>query len=368
MSIITAYSSKKIPGEIVEEIKTRLRDTDTRFLIYFASSEQDQSRLAKAMHEAFSPADVIGCSTAGEIVSGKMLKGSVVAMSLSKEEIHDVKVEVVSNISDGVDISPNFSAFEEYFGEPMDTMDFRKYVGIVLVDGLRGTEENLMDSIGDQTNVIFVGGSAGDDLNFKTTHVYKNGESLTNAAVLALLQPAKGFDFIKTQSFTPLDKTLTVTKANQSAREVIEFNGKPAAEAYAESLGVSPAEAPNLFMTNPVGLLIDGEPYVRSPQQINNNTMAFYCNVLEGMELAVLKSTDIVKDTREAVNRKEQELGSISGIINFNCILRTLELENKGQTENYGKIFSKIPTIGFSTYGEEYLGHINQTSTMLAFR
>ena len=59
-------------------------------------------------------------------------------------------------------------------------------------------------------------------------------------------------------------------------------------------------------------------------------------------------------------------MGSISALINFHCILRTLELEQKGLMAEYGKIFS-IPTIGFSTYGEEYIGHINQTSTMLAF-
>lgn len=36
-------------------------------------------------------------------------------------------------------------------------------------------------------------------------------------------------------------------------------------------------------------------------------------------------------------------------------------------TEAYGKIFSDIPTVGVSTYGEEFIGHTNQTATMLVF-
>jgi hypothetical protein len=96
--------------------------------------------------------------------------------------------------------------------------------------------------------------------------------------------------------------------------------------------------------------------------------MAFYCKVVKGMELSLLESTNIVEDTKNSVEKKKQEIGDISGIINFHCILRTLELEEKGETETYANIFSNIPTIGFSTYGEQYIGHINQTSTMLVFK
>ena len=151
-------------------------------------------------------------------------------------------------------------------------------------------------------------------------------------------------------------------------REVIEFNNRPASIVYAEANGTSVDDAPNKFMSHPVGLMIDDEPYVRSPQQIKGERMVFYCNVLEGMELSLLNSTDIVKDTKKAIDDKKKELGNISAIINFHCILRTLELESKGKTEAYGKLFTDIPTIGFSTYGEEYIGHINQTSTMLVFK
>ena len=225
-----------------------------------------------------------------------------------------------------------------------------------------------MDSIGDQTNCIIIGGSAGDDLKFSSTHVYANGAAYTNAAILTMIKCRTGFDIIKTQSFTVLDRKLTATKVDLAARKVIEFDNKPAAKAYADALGIPESKAADYFFSNPLGLIADGEVFVRSPQRVAEDGIVFYCNILEGMEVSLLQSQNIIIDTGKALENKIAEMGAISGIINFHCILRTLELEQKNQSEAYGQIFSDIPTIGFSTYGEEYLGHINQTSTMLAFK
>jgi len=236
------------------------------------------------------------------------------------------------------------------------------------VDGLSGTEEKVMERIGDMTNVSFIGGSAGDDLKFKQTHLFAHGKAYSNAALLALIRVGIPFDFIKTQSFKPLDKILTATKVNESAREVIEFNHKPAVEAYASAVGTSAEKAQDFFMSNPVGLMMGDEPFVRSPQQVKEKSIFFYCNVLEGMDLRLLQSEDIVEGTCIAMQEKEKEFGPFSGIINFNCILRTLELKQRNQTEAYGQLFAGVPTIGFSTYGEEFVGHINQTATMLVLK
>ena len=166
----------------------------------------------------------------------------------------------------------------------------------------------------------------------------------------------------------PRQTRLVPTKVDEPARQVIEFNGIPAAEAYAKAIGISKEELENRFMVNPVGLMINDEPFVRSPQRLNGEAMVFYCKISEGMELSLLESLDIISDTKAAVEKKWAEMGGLSGIINFHCILRTLELERKNITEDYAKIFEKIPTIGFSTYGEAFLGHINQTATMLVFK
>jgi hypothetical protein len=368
MTIQTAYTIDPNPEKSAVELAKKFSGITPRVIVYFASSRFDPSALAAAMQKQFPAAQLIGCTTAGEIVSGKMLKESIVAMAFDAVALEDFCVGVVEGIKTENRVPEIFAGFESHTGQKMMDLDIHKYVGIILVDGMSVAEERLMEKIGDLTNVTFIGGSAGDDLKFQKTYVFANGKAYTDAAVLALLKPTAGFDVIKTQSFRDLKKILRATRVDEAKRTVIEFNAKPAAEAYAQVLGVTQKAAGDKFMSNPVGLMVDDQPFVRSPQQFQGESMVFYCNIKQGMELHLLESMDIVKDTRAVLQAKQKELGKISGLINFHCILRTLELEQRKQTEDYGKVFADIPSIGFSTYGEEYLGHINQTATMLVFK
>jgi hypothetical protein len=364
----TAYSLKETPEQIAKDLQTQLSTPIPKAVVFFASSAFDPQTISSSMHQAFPGTAVFGCSTAGEIISGRMLKKSVVAMAFDEQALESINLSIITDVKNENAIEDAFAVFERRVGQSMLDLDPTAYVGLILVDGLSKSEEQLMDRIGDLTNVTFLGGSAGDDLQFKQTHVFADGKAFSNAAVLALLKPKVGFDIIKTQSFCASNRELMATRVNEGDRQVLEFNGKSAAAAYAEIIGASLEDAPKHFMKNPVGLIIDGEPYVRSPQQIKDNSMVFYCNVKDQMKLSVLESTDIVKDTESALAEKKAELGKLGAILNFHCILRTLELESEGRTDDYGKIFVDVPTIGFSTYGEQCIGHVNQTSTMLVFK
>lgn len=369
MNIKVAHSLKETPREVSADIKAQFEGSDIKALLYFASSKFDADALSLNMRDQFPGVQTFGCTTAGELVSGKMLDHDIVAMAINSNIIEDMKIAVLPNIRENakaaVDVA--FKDFERHFGIPMAEMNFEKYVGLVLIDGLSSAEESIMERIGDGTNVMFIGGSAGDDLKFAKAHVFENGRAYSNAAVLVLIKALKPFTYLKTQSFEVLDKQLTATAVDTAKRKVLEFNNKPATEAYAEAVGVPVSEVNDYFMRYPVGLMTGDEPFVRSPQLVEDQGIVFYCNILEGMELSLLKSKDIVQDTKQALDDALKLFGAVSGIINFHCILRTLELKQKNQTEEYGRIFSDIPTVGFSTYGEEFLGHINQTSTMLLF-
>jgi hypothetical protein len=187
----------------------------------------------------------------------------------------------------------------------------------------------------------------------------------SNAAVLLLMEPANGYAILKTQSFTITDKKLIPTKVDEKRRMVVEFNGKPATEAYAEVLGISFDELSKHLDEYPLGLVFDEQNFfVRSPMKIEGTSVVFYCSVKEGLELTILHSGDIVAVTRADL----QKCGEIQAVVDFNCCLRVLELNRKNQLKAYSEIFGNVPAIGFATYGESYIGHINQTSTMLLLK
>ena len=367
MSVRVAHSTNPSPAGAAAELRTQLGNAANALVIYFASPSYAQPQLAAVLHQQLGGRHTIGCSTAGEIISGAMHKGSVVAMALATDDIGALSVQLVPRIDDRAALGAALAGFERDFGKPLDSLDVSKYVGLVLMDGLSKGEERFLEALGDRTDLFFVGGSAGDDLAFVETWVSADGVASKNGAVLAILQPTRGFEIIKTQSFQELGKKLVATKVNEAERVVLEFDGKPAADAYAAAIGTDKAGLPERWIEHPLGLMAGSDPFVRSPAGITDDGgVSFFCSMKQGMELSVLTSTDIVSDTRDAVADKVK--GGARGLINFNCIIRTLDLDHRGQCEAYGEVFRALPTIGFSTYGEAYVGHVNQTATMLLLR
>jgi hypothetical protein len=366
MRTIIAQSTKLNPKEAVLELKTKFNSSNIKAITFFASSIYNPAELISAMNGNFPDIHTFGCSTAGEIVAGSMISNSIVAMAFTDEIIEDIKIEVVNNISSNLDLQPNFKAFEDYYNTPFYKLDNSKYFGLVYIDGLSKAEEKLLDTLGDHTNVMFVGGSAGDDLKFAKTIIYANGKYYDNAAALVLIKSKVEFGFEKIQSFTTTEHTVVATKVDETNRIIYELNNKPAAEVYASILNTTIPELQNYFSKYALGLIVDEQPYIRSIQQIIYNTaLLAYCNILEGTKLTIMKTSDMITDTNKFCEDIKKKYKSISGILLFNCILRTLELQNQNKIVEYANLFSDVPIIGFNTYGEAYIGHINQTATFL---
>jgi hypothetical protein len=241
----------------------------------------------------------------------------------------------------------------------------------VLFEGLHMREEAANEALGNVAPLLsFVGGSAGDDLAFESTRVFHNGEVCDDGAALLLFDMAVPFVISKTCSFRPTATHWKVTRADLANRVVYELDGKPILPMYAAAVKTSPDKLDgSVFMSHPVGLMIDGQPWIRSPMRaLPDGGLKFYCRIAEGMDVHLMESTDLVEDTRLSLADAEKRLGSpIAGGLAFNCILRRLQMDTSSLHGPFLELFRGKAIAGFHTYGESWLGHINQTVTALYF-
>ncbi len=372
--VATAHSSLTDSSAAAREVLSAIPAEGTALLIFFASSSYDLGIITQTLQAALPETLVIGCTTAGELVSGQgSLKQSLVAMALPRTVITRAEGILIENLADRAkSAGEDLRALASRWGKDVRTLDPSRFVGLVLPDGLSLMEEALMDALGDAApDLLVVGGSAGDDLKFTGTYVALGEKSATNASVLVMLEVGVPFTVVKNTHFVPTERMLVATRVDEATRTVYEFDGRPALEAYAEALGISPeaVDVP-VMAANPVGLVIGDDPFVRSFMRLGENgSMILAAQILEGSILTLLRGTDMVEATRRLAADVQQELGAVSAAITFNCIFRWVEAEGQDCASAVYKVFDEqeIPLVGFNTYGEQYLGHINQTVTMLCF-
>ena len=351
--------------DMARQAKEALADFQPKLLLFFASSGYQEP--GAALKEAFPGSEVIGSTSHSEYCCSSYTNGSVSIMAMDTGSIADLCVRVVENIAAEPDLQGTLDEMNGYFGGEEELLsNYDRYVGLVLFESSAKAEEIFMDCLGTATDLLFVGGSSSVAESGESL-VYAGDRSYTGAAVLAILKTVNGYDVLKTQSAHLLsERKLLVTKSDLRNRTLYEFDHRPCGEVYAEVLGVPLNEIQNHFVTNPLGVVAGDEIFVRTFNEIKEDGITLHCGLPEGTEINVLEIGNIVEDTQKALDAGITY--QPAGVINFNCLYRTLEILNEDQVEPYCALFGRYPSIGFSTGGEAFLGHINETSTILVIK
>ncbi|MEJ2620253.1 MAG: FIST N-terminal domain-containing protein [Candidatus Thiodiazotropha sp.] len=361
-----AFSVSKDEVEAVNEIRRQLDLIDLKVVLLFVSVDYDLDRLASVIRDTFF-IPIFGCTTAGHIGPGGYHRRGLLATGIYGSSV-SVQIEVIEPLEQCQ--SKVFELGQRIDDLPLDG-DTRRF-GLLLVDGLSRAEERLTAALQHCfPGIPLIGGSAGDDLSFKSTFVFANKRFLTDAAVLALFDidtevPFAAFRF---QHFVPTDLMLVVTEADVEKRIVKEFNGEPAAQVYAERLGLGVNElSPEIFSRSPVILKLGTDYFVRSIQRCNEDlSLTFYCAIATGIVLRVGKAVNPLETAEKAFADVRHQVPKLSLIIGCDCILSRLEFEQTGLREQIGDLYSKNRVIGFNTFGEQFYAlHMNQTFTGIA--
>ena len=389
---ITSYSTRFNSEDKVrnaelaaEDLRKQAAGLKPAQVIFFASIDYDPVRIAAAMRDAFPGAVTLGCSTSGELIDGKLIGGSVVAMLFDADAFDFFDVDVLHRLDASGQrndprklVSDAFAKFGEKLGRPVGALEHDKYVGLAFADGRHYFSEPVLEAVGDMTDVPFVGGMSGDDGKFAYTPLFCNGEMHVDVIILALAKPKGKFRLVKTMGLDILERTLVVTGADEENRLLTHFDGVPAAKAYRESMAEIAGDAlvePEAEMTFagtfskwPLALMVGDEPYLRVAMEVKPDGSLVVLNaVKEGMRFKQSRMADIVDTTAADMKKVREDLGSISAILHINCISRHGKILEEGKVEEFAKLFAGYPSVGFSSHGEIYIAIANQTSTMLVF-
>lgn len=370
-SVRIAQSSAQDLELAVQELHAGLVQPAMALVVIFCSSAYDRPLLATAITRLFADTLVVGCTTAGEIGPAGMQKNSLVGVSFSADTFHAV-VGLITDLQhfETQDVRKFAQKLLQDLEAQAPLANNQNSFGFLLIDGLSVREEPVIQALQTHLSIIpLVGGSAGDNLRLKNTHVFLNGRFYQDSAVLLLLNTALPFKIFKTQHFVPSEQRMVVTAADISRRVVMELNGLPAAYEYARLLGIDVSDLnARHFAASPVVVTIAGNHYVRSIQRANpDQSLTFYCAIEEGLVLRMAHGVDLLENLRQTFALVRAEIGPPQLTLAFDCVLRRLELDQQGLTAFAGKLLCENQAVGFNTYGEQYRGiHANQTFAAIA--
>ncbi|MHA7466582.1 nitric oxide-sensing protein NosP [Burkholderia pseudomallei] len=371
-TIPAVHSTCAHARDAVREVHAALANCDAELVLFFCSSRFDLDALADEMRERFRGTRVIGCTTAGEIGPAGYRNDSLVAVALPRA-LFTVETALLEDLQTFTIASGHACALDALHDleRRAPRASGANSFALLLIDGLSVREEpvtrTLQGALGD---IALVGGSAADDLRFERTAIFYDGRFRDDCAALIVASTALPFRTFKTQHFRCGTERLVVTQADAERRTVSEINGLPAAEEYARLIGARVEDlSPGHFAAAPVVVLIDGTDYVRSIQKLNpDGSLTFYCAIEEGLVLRVARALDLVDNLQATFGDLRDSFGEPQLVLAWDCILRHLEMMQRGTRDTAAEVLKANHAVGFSTYGEQYGGvHVNQTLTGIVF-
>ncbi|RDE25225.1 GfdT protein [Motiliproteus coralliicola] len=369
--VLTSVTHDQDVEAAAQQLYAELTICPLSLVLFFCASHYDLEALSSALQRRFGEIPLVGCTTAGEIGTDGYISGSISAIGFCEQDFA-IEAALVNNLADF-----SFSDAQSLVHGILDGCQSRQVAPIkghsfalALLDGLSVREEQLLNVLNAHLGSIpLLGGSAGDDLYFRDTHVYFEGHFHSDAAILMVVNSRCSFEVFSIDHLSDTRDKLVVTEADSSERRVYEFNAVPAAQEYARTIGLEIDQlTPEVFAMNPLSVRIGDRFYSRAIQKVNDDlSLTFYCAVETGIVLTRARCGDMVQGLEQLFDDIERKIGPPQLVIGYDCIFRRLESQQLGLDESIRRIFQRYRVLGFNTYGEQLDGmHLNQTFTGVA--
>lgn len=356
-------------GDAVARLRGALGRGPFALVLLFISPDANLAAIGAEAAATLPAAEIVGCTTAGEISDAGYDEGKIVALGFPSSHFA-ASVLVVPDLHDisRLGITDTFLRARQRL--TIEHADFAHEFALLLVDGLSTREDELVAALAAGAGAMpMIGGSAGDGMRFEETFVLRGARLMRDAAVLCVLRGACPIRAVTLDHLAPTEHRMVVTEADPAARAVRQINAEPAARELARLLGKPPDELDALtFAAHPLAVLVGSRHHVRAIQRmLPNGDLVFFSAIDEGMVLTITEPEDLA-------GHLERELAGLRApvppvaILAFDCILRRIEAQGRQMTARMSDLLRRHGVWGFSTYGEQ-VGpmHVNHTMTGYAF-
>ncbi len=308
------------------------------------------------MGKAYPAADIVGCSTAGEICGTQVTDNSLVTAAI---EFASTTIR-----SSRVSIDEFQSSFAAGQALALSLSHEGLVHAIVLSEGLKVNGSELVKGLASALppTVSVTGGLSGDGERFGRTYVIWKGRPERGSIVaIGLYGTTLDVGYASLGGWDPFGPERLITKSRHNV--LYELDGKSALELYKQYLGDHAADLPAAGLLFPLSLRSsdDSTPVVRTILAVNEaeQSMTFAGDVPEGAYARLMKANfdRLIDGAAGAATVSYQAVGSVAPdlALLISCVGRKMVLRQRVEEEVEGvrDVMGESTILtGFYSYGE----------------
>lgn len=365
----SAFSTAKIAvAEAVRKAYVGLGGAKPNFGFLFASPDLALADLLAIARE-ITQAEIVGCTSAGEITEAGLIHGGVAIMLVASDATIDMRFATGLK-SDPEKVARELSSNLAAAKKAAAAHERRSLTTVLLTDGLAGTGERLVNELYErrvQSGTQIVGGAAGDEGRFAATWVGSGAGASSDSAVALHIFSESPWGIGVDHGLRPTTKQMRVTMAEGNV--VHEIDGQPAFAAYqrhaaARNVRLTPENASPYLIANELGVhFFERIGRARAPLSVGpNGSLVCAADVPKGSMVSILDGEPdsmILAAQAAAKAARASVHGPVAGVLLFDCVCRGMILKDafRLEVEAIRTTFPGAPIAGLLTYGEIARSH-----------
>ena len=310
----------------------------------------------KQIREFYPKAEIISCSTAGEIIGTEVRNDNIVATAISFDKTR------IKSVAENIKDMSESKSLGERLAKKINQKDLKH--AMVFADGLGVNGSEIAKGINSvfPDNVAVTGGMAGDQDKFKETIVGLNESIGKNMVVLIGFYGDDlqvGYGSVGGWDPFGLERLVTKSKGNV----LYELDNQPVLELYKKYLGKMAEGLPSTGLLFPLSVRTKDKKtnLVRTVLSIDEKgkSMTFAGDIMEGSYAQLMKANfDRLIEGASNAAKKSKEINSFDLpelAILISCVGRKLVLKQRieEEVESVQKVLGKQAVMtGFYSYGE----------------